>query len=516
MLKLTCVLALCCLAVMLYPQPSETSLFLIQEFYGDAAGDELGYAVTEAGNLNGDGYRDWAIGAPYSSPEGGVYVYFGSPIVDNIRDLTLVKEDCFGQDLDTAGDVKDDGYDDLLARRTICGNAAYVFYGGCPMDSISDKTLSSEPYCGDAGTAGMGTAGDFDDDGYSDVIVGISSFFSPGWVELYCGGIPFDENPDVIFGPGHDCTGGGDVNGDPYSDVAVGRPYVAGGTGEVYVFLGVAEPDSQPEPDVVLEIGDDAFGSRIAFAGDVNGDSFDDLMVSTSTSYDSDGDVYVYYCSPGMDTLPDLIIPSTGDTTGFGYVIEPLGDINGDTYADIAVGAPRDANQKGRVYIYHGGDPMDNVADIVIEGETTGDGFGFAIAGLGDVNGDGDLEILVGAPGYDEGRGKAYMYAGCRAVIYRPDDDMKELVGITVRPNPFTSQATITWSMASSSHVTMETYDLAGRFIKRLIDAPMPPGVHAATWDGLDAAGRTAPSGIYFVRLSFRDRQMIRKVALLR
>jgi len=480
----------------------------------DEYGHELGYAVTEAGNLNGDGYLDWAIGVPRDPHKGRTYAYFGAAVLDTIRDVTMTKNMAFGMDLDPAGNIKNDGYDDLLVRRAKCGDYVYIFQGGSPMDSLEDSKLSSDPSCGDAGTYYMSPAGDFNGDGYDDVLVGLTSFFGPGWVELYYGGVPFNKVPDAYLSPGFRCAGMGNINGDIYDDVAVGREYVTSTSGEVRIFLGAALTDTFPDSDIVLEVADRWFGSHLSFAGDINDDGFDDLMVSAAYNNDTGGDVYLYYCSPYMDTLPDVIIPCDADTTGFGSVLEPLGDINGDSYDDIAIGAPHGADNKGRVHIFLGGDPMDNVADIVLEGEAAKDLFGFAIAGIGDVNGDGEREILIGAPGYDDKRGKAYMYAGSRASVSSPGGN--GAFWVTVGPSPFADRTAISWSQSIRAHTVIEVYDVTGRFVRGLVREQMSAGTHAITWDGLDRAGRQAAPGIYFVWIDTGGVQAAKRVVLLR
>jgi hypothetical protein len=488
----------------------------------DEVGHQLGYAVSEGHDLNGDEYDDWAIGVPYRPELGGSYVYFGGPVLDTVRDLTLVKESLFGMDLDWAGDIKGAGFDCLLCRRDICGNAAYVYFGGSPMDSISDKTLSTEPHCGDAGTAAMAPAGDFNGDGYDDVLIGIGSFFGPGWTELYLGGVPFNKAPDAFFcacecrGGGFECAGAGDINGDIYADVAIGRTWETDTSGVVSVYLGHADPDSFPQPDIVLEIQDVGFGAQVSFAGDVNGDSYEDLMVSTSSSIYYDGDVYLYYCSPAMDTLPDLVIPAAGPNSGFGAVIEPLGDIDGDTYDDIAIGAPLDAGYKGRVYIFLGGNPMDNIADIVLEGEHTEDRFGFSIAGLGDVNGDDETEILIGAPGHADEFGKAYMYAGSRAGAepWAPGDSRASI--LKTKPNPFLVETVITFNTPKSTRVGLKVYDVRGRHVRTLVDGVLPAGIRTASWDGLDSSARPAAPGVYFIELRAGTSRDVNRVVFLK
>ena len=124
----------------------------------------------------------------------------------------------------------------------------------------------------------------------------------------------------------------------------------------------------------------------------------------------------------GEDPLPEAITERffTGQAAGdlFGYSVSRAGDVNGDGYSDIIVGANgNDAggNNAGRAYIYFGGASMDNTADVILTGEAAGDYFGYSVSTAGDVNGDGYSDVIVGAYLNDAGgsdAGRAYIYFG--------------------------------------------------------------------------------------------------------
>ncbi|MDZ4710773.1 MAG: hypothetical protein SGI89_00445, partial [bacterium] len=94
-------------------------------------------------------------------------------------------------------------------------------------------------------------------------------------------------------------------------------------------------------------------------------------------------------------------------TTFTGFSVSSAGNVNGDEYDDIIVGAPL-----GRAYIYFGRSIMNNVADVIMTGEGANDGFGGSVSGAGDVNGDGYSDVIVGAMGYSSYTGRAYIYYG--------------------------------------------------------------------------------------------------------
>ena len=119
-----------------------------------------------------------------------------------------------------------------------------------------------------------------------------------------------------------------------------------------------------------------------------------------------------------MDNIADVIM--TGEAAGdnFGFSVSTAGDVNGDGYSDVIVGAyynDAGGSNAGRSYIYFGGTLMDNTADVIMTGEAAGDYFGYSVSTAGDVNGDGYSDVIVGAYSNDAGgsdAGRAYIYFG--------------------------------------------------------------------------------------------------------
>lgn len=227
------------------------------------------------------------------------------------------------------------------------------------------------------------------------------------------------------FGFGITVVQPGDLNGDGHEDLAVGATTfdAAGGAipGRVYVYFG--GPGADATPDVVLtgESVGDRFGYALAAAGDVNGDGSRDLIVG---AYQNDarganaGRAYVYFGGPGLDSVPDLVL--NGATAGdqFGIAVAGVGDVNGDGRDDLLVGARFNATggfQAGRAYVFFGGTSLDAVPDLVITSTTPGERFGFTVARAGDVNGDWRDDFLVGAylnSAHGLEAGRAYVFFG--------------------------------------------------------------------------------------------------------
>src|SRR5262245_15244762 len=228
---------------------------------------------------------------------------------------------------------------------------------------------------------------------------------------------PVGENDGDIFG----CSvaSAGDVNGDGFDDVIVGANFYPseGGQGRAYLFFG--GPAMHSVPDLVIPFppgGSGWFGIGVASAGDFNGDGYPDIIIGARNA-PIPGKAFIYYGGPSLDATPDLTL--TGETTSFtwfGNSVAPAGDVNGDGFDDVIVGAPAyGATQTGRVYIYFGGSSPDAIPDRVFTGLAAGDKLGWEVGCAGDMNGDGYPDVFATAPRYYTGGtdpGGAYVWFG--------------------------------------------------------------------------------------------------------
>lgn len=174
---------------------------------------------------------------------------------------------------------------------------------------------------------------------------------------------------------------------------------------------------SMPIADAVFdteETGVNYFGNQVWMAGDINGDGYDDILISAPNWSNSKGRVYLFYGNKQIDTSsPDMVFSGEDPNTHLGgYAGTCTCDMNKDGYDDIIIGARGYKNYDGRVCIYYGGPEMDANADIVLKGEAgTAGWFGLTVA-TGDVDNDGNADVLVGAQYYDQGRGRVYLFWG--------------------------------------------------------------------------------------------------------
>jgi hypothetical protein len=393
------------------------------------AGIHFGAAVAGAGDLNGDGYADAIAGAPDG---GGVTIFYGSssginglgPGVGLASSITR-----HGAAVATAGDVNGDGLSDIVVGAP-GAEKAEVYCGKRGGNPTSCGSLSFNQN-GSLYGATVGTAGDVDGDGYSDVIVGAPDYtinsFLYGRVFVYRGSPDgLSANREIRLGTALGRMGeslaSADVNGDGFSDVIVGEPEFDGGTqdeGRVFIYYGSRDGLGTTADELAGNLEGGRFGAAVANAGDVNGDGYDDVVVGApnwSVSLNDQGRVYFY---PGAASgLSSVAVSQIGGTQAgglFGAALASAGDVNGDGYGDVAIGAfGHDGDQinEGRVFVHPGSPTGLSFGSWILEAGVAGAEFGRSVA-AGDVNGDGFSDVVVGAP-----RDSSMVHEGGRVYVH--------------------------------------------------------------------------------------------------
>jgi hypothetical protein len=353
-----------------------------------------------------------------------------SPIVDEVF-TTMTKNDING-----------DGYADLLVDAywggaVTAAGKLYIFYGTADGIVTCDISAGCTPGASLAGATNdnMGisnaVAGDVNGDGYADIIVGAPQRTGTrtGTAYVFAGGTTLTGtlattqalatisnaagNDDL----GNSVAGAGDMNNDGYDDVVIGAPKANGGTGRAFVFLGgpsfTGTLDVASASQTVTGQALDSMAAMVDGAGDVNGDGFDDMILSTGHAM-----AYVFYGAATLTaarnaSAADSII--TGPNNSFGRSVAGVGDINGDGKADAMVGQP--VINSGVVYVFLGTQLTGAInaataSTIITETSGNDDIFGRTLTGAGDIDGDGKDDLLIGgdtaSPAAD--RGAAYVF----------------------------------------------------------------------------------------------------------
>jgi len=411
----------------LMEEEPETDALQQHNFDGAAIGVNYGKSVSNAGDVNGDGYDDVIIGDPNGNSGGGTnsgraYIYYGGTVINSTADVILTGEtvnNYFGNSVSNAGDVNSDGYDDVIVGaygyNSFTGRA-YIYFGGASMNNVADVIMTGAFTNNEFGKSVSG-AGDVNNDGFSDVIVGAyAASVYTGKAYMYYGGSSMNNTSDVIMTGensndnfGYSVSGAGDVNGDGYHDVICGA-YGFNGTGRAYIYFGGASMNNVADVSMFGGAIADFFGASVSNAGDVNDDGYSDVIVGAYGYSSSTGKAYIYYGGTSMDGADDVTMTGEASNNSFGYSVSEAGDVNGDGFADIYVGAYGFSVSKGRAYLYYGGTSMNNAVDVYMTGEETLNYFGYSVSGGGDVNGDGFADMISGAYGFNSNTGRAYVY----------------------------------------------------------------------------------------------------------
>lgn len=391
-------------------------------------------------DLNGDRFDDLVIGGPLEKGgHGQLWAFYGS--TNGLRKVPdwVFEGDHENQHVGTAVavcDINRDGIADLVATdwqgiygKDIHSHQAYVFLGsrqGLPSQPSQVLPRELGHY---ALQVNLCAAGDVNGDGYGDIAIvawdkelpqdhntAILVFHgSPGGLVPQPACVIASDPTGYILG--HDMACAGDVNGDGFSDLIVGDmkhsgKYVCGG--KAYLYLGSAA-GLNPKPawtseyplPVDLENGatrDLFFSAGVGGAGDVNRDGFDDVILGASYADHGEreeGAAFLYLgSSQGLASQePDWVVEGNHGHTHLGQYVAGAGDLDGDGFADVLVGAPYASKwlkDEGVVLVYRGTKKgLAKRASWVFEGERSNGHLGERVGSAGDVNGDGIPDILM-------------------------------------------------------------------------------------------------------------------------
>ncbi len=435
-------------------------------------GSSFGESVATVGNVDTYWGDDVLVGAPQDGMigEGGAaYLYLSTATGLETTHAWAASSDNqaarFGSSVAGAGDVNNDGRDDAIIGaveykvdlevrpgvwQEVKAGAAFVYKG------VAGVGLSDDPIWSYTGkvqdgwfASAVAGAGNLNGDEFDDIVVGASHYYDSdeqvreGAIYVFFGSTdgPSAEPDWMVDGDqsgawlGAAVSAAGDVSGDGIDDLIVGAPkYINPETGlkegAVFLFHGGTSPDSVEDAAWVVYGWQEGaeFGSSVAGVLDINGDGALDVLVSAPGYHrPSDGALtgaVFAFCGNGTGLDSDPCWSAHGDQPGggFGASVAAAGDVNGDLYDDVIVGAPTyedpdpDTGFIGAAFVYFGSE--DGLSPLVVwkvRGEQSRSDFGFSVDSIADFDGDGANGVIIGAPEYrhlGKSWGKAFAFYG--------------------------------------------------------------------------------------------------------
>jgi hypothetical protein len=387
----------------------------VPDFDGDGVADLVVGAPGNASDLGrAYGYRGQSIGSgtPSWTLRGGEE-----------------PEGYFGYWVQSVGDVNGDGFVDLgvtgvqeNARR----GTVRVFLGSSSGLSATSNTVLAGASAGESFGLPVAGVGDVNQDGFADMAIGITGAVSgTGAMRLYFGGAGgvSTERSILVAGPGPADTqfggsilGAGDLDQDGIDDVVVGAPAVNSNGGSAWVMRGSRTLALPVNLFAIPRSLVGRFGEAISTAGDLDGNGRVEFVVSAPHAEARSGRVQVY--TAGDSATPvnplDIIVPTGSLASLFGSSIAGGNDLNGDEYPDLMIGAPRErSDQSGTVGFAMGGTGRLMLSTVLRSRSPEARGsFGFVSSMPGDTDGDGLADVAVSSPDDPMLRPAVYLYRG--------------------------------------------------------------------------------------------------------
>ena len=254
------------------------------------------------------------------------------------------------------------------------------------------------------------------------------------------------------------------------------------------------------------------FGRSISNLGDFNNDGYDDIVVGAYYSNASgfgESSVFIFFGGEKVDDVADITI--TKSWMDFGKCVSLAGDINEDGYSDLMV------SDRSNVFIYYGCKDGDQLKEEEIHIAEHRQWSGFSLSYAGDVNGDGLTDILIGEP-YNSAtgtyNGRVFIYSDSNYAQILNEDDRNYINSFELfqnYPNPFNSETTITYKINEAQNVSLRIHDINGRVVSKMDRSHPASGTYKFR---LNTQGLA--SGVYLYQVKVGPSRKCKKFIILK
>ena len=476
----------------------------------------FGNKVKNAGDLNNDGFDDWAV---VSSSVNEVAIYYGSDPLDFVPDVTIkLSQYPFVKTWDVAfGDLNNDGFRDIVISNSSYWEVLYreltyeqqrvlVFNGKEEMPEVLYENDADYVINDDGSTPGivmgasMAIPGDYNTDGFNDLIMKSNESRK---ALIFYGGTTLSTEPDetiTIYSSNYSTsfaipvTACGDINNDGFNDFVLGD--MNNDRGKSWIFFGGPDADINYDMEIDNPSNGHTFGDKIPVTeGDFNNDGYPDLVYGINYN----DTILVYFGGPEFDNEPDIFLSDTsylGSKQAFAFVNNFSEKGKSDLIYSMWYAA-----EYGYLLMFYGTSENKNSADLVFY-NTKGKTYSVA---SGDFNKDGYVDVFTGHPGADADNG---INTGVLQHYVSPfvtgikDNAANSINTLSVSPNPASGAVTVLYSTGSEQNITILLNNLNGIALKRISGKSNQPKL-------IDVSG--LKKGVYFISVDTGKSLITRK-----
>lgn len=465
-------------------------------------------------DLNNDDYYDF-IHFSYNNATGerNFQFFFGNSNPGTEPNFEISTELPVNFDPSWGGDLNADGYNDIVfSVQTDWGDPGdiHICLGSENIDLEPELILHGENYAPDPYHLcfkGFNAGHDFNGDGYNDILAGGEGddYSWRGMVAIFFGGEELDSEADFhLLGNNLNQLGkyktAGDINGDGFDDLIMSRNIIPELDSPIKfeIYLGGHNMDTVMD----YELEDTFFyESPISSQGDFNGDGFDDIIISTVFIPNNYSSTLIYLGNTIGNLTPNIVTDSLYAIQGCLYFC----NINQDIYDDIAILDYH--NNSNRIDIYYGNNEEEFIRDISIPFVLQN--AYYISCNLGDFNGDNEDEILINT---GDSVNSATMYGLPGGNVYYNYELKITNYKLLNYPNPFNPVTTISYELPINiANPVIDIFNIKGEKIRTFNCQNQIPII----WDGTDNFQNQVSSGIYLYQIKTDEGVLISKKMLL-